>query len=350
VVVDIDTAHASFSRIDPAAFVPPPPAVAPALVWFRDVVATGAHGGEALKLGRLLGSEARDTTHHFGIGRLQVDTDGMVRRYQRVFEHVEGHGQVASLAWTSVLAYCESRTESPCDRVDARRQALANEENERKRHHLSEALLVFARSPLAAALAARPLARLVEDGARPARIQASVLDSSEWWKPYVKDKIVVLGGTFEAGRDTHRTAFGDVQGVTLWAASIENELQRPVRPYEGIFAKLFDLAVGVVFLYFNWRWVGLRPGTPGNVALNVVFMFAIWLIAWRVVLDFSMLVGIVPVLAGLWAHQLWDLAAESRELRSELDALAAERGITAAAGETHAAAASAPARPPRPPA
>jgi hypothetical protein len=224
--------------------------------------------------------------------------------------------------------------------VDARRQALGKEEN--------EALLVFARSPLAAALATRPLSRLVEDGARPARIQASVLDSSEWWKPYVKGRIVVLGGTFEAGRDTHRTAFGDVQGVTLWAASIENELQRPVRPYEGILAKLFDVAVGVVFLYFNWRWIGLRPGTPGNVALNLVFLFAIWLIAWRVVLDFSMLVGIVPVLAGLWAHQLWDLAAESRELRRELDAHAAEHGITAGAGETHAAAASAPAPPPRP--
>jgi CHASE2 domain-containing sensor protein len=354
VVVDIDTAHQDFQKLETDALAPPPPAVAPAIVWFRDVRVVGeADDKQALRLGQLLGDRAQDTKHLFGIGRLQVDTDGMVRRYQRTFEHVEGHGIADSLAWKSVLAYCGSRVEPPCDRVKARLEALTGARNEQERHHLSEALLVFSRSPLAAALASRPLSRLLQEGARPAQIQASALDSGEWWKPYVRDKIVVLGGTFEAGRDTHRTAFGDAQGVTLWAASIENELQGPVHAYEGRAAELADLAIGLAFLYFNWRWVRLRPGTPGNLILNVIFLLVIWLIAWRVVLDYSMLVGIVPMLAGLWVHQLWDLAAESRELRSELEALAPAHGLTSAAGGTHAPAAPAtpaPARPPAPPA
>jgi hypothetical protein len=61
-------------------------------------------------------------------------------------------------------------------------------------------------------------------------------------------------------------------------------------------------------------------------------------ITWRIVNDYSLLVGTVPLIAGVWMHQVYDLAKEGRELRRELDAL--RRQATVAA----------PAPPPAPPA
>jgi hypothetical protein len=152
----------------------------------------------------------------------------------------------------------------------------------------------------------------IDGSPQPSMILARDLAVGDWWLSYVQERIVVLGGTYEAGRDVHRTAFGDVPGVALWAASIENELLGPVADYHRLTLIVIDLSVGIALLALLWGRPSLQPGRLLNVAVNLGVVAGLWMVAYWLVNDYGLLVGFVPIAVGLWLHQCFDIVAEGR--------------------------------------
>ena len=315
IVIDIDTAHPTFADLGAkVAGQLPAGANAPALIWFRD---WDSREGRSHARG-FLGEPNENLDCHgspaCGIGSFVVDSDGMIRRYIRELRTAPTGGVAyPSLGWRAAQAYCADDHTAACDRInktasDAERLA-------------EDPLLVFPRSPLVGMIGKRGL---LGGSAQPSAILARDLAVSDWWQPYVRDRIVVLGGTYEAGRDVHRTALGEVPGVALWAASIENELLGPVADYHRSTLIIADLIVGFALLALLWMRPSLQPGRLPNVLVNGCVVAVLWMAAYWLVNDYGLLVGFVPIAVGLWLHQCFDIVAEGRQHERELAACRAE--------------------------
>ena len=315
IVIDIDTAHPTFADLSAKlAGQLPAGANAPALIWFRDWDSREERSHPRGFLGQPNENLDCSGSPACGIGSFIVDSDGMIRRYIRELKAAPT-ASVAypSLGWRATQAYCADDYSAACDRI---RKTSSDEER------LSEdPLLVFPRSPLVGMIGKHGT---IDGSPQPSMILARDLAVGDWWLSYVQDRIVVLGGTYQAGRDVHRTAFGDVPGVALWAASIENELLGPVADYHRLTLIVIDLIVGIALLALLWGRPSLQPGRLLNVAVNLGVVAGLWMVAYWLVNDYGLLVGFVPIAVGLWLHQCFDIVAEGRRHERELAACRAE--------------------------
>lgn len=134
-----------------------------------------------------------------------------------------------------------------------------------------------------------------------------------------KNKIVLLGGTFAAGRDVHPTPLGEVSGVELTAFAIESELTGGgIRPSHHLVMLAAELAAAVVLVWMNWRW---PPGSRWNVVATasaiLLFAAAGSYVAFRA---FGYWASFIPIGAGVWLHQLYERARDTDHARHELEA------------------------------
>jgi len=295
--VDIDTSSESFQTIKTELDWP-------AIVWGRDAV-----WNEETQTFRVLpvlgGLDPARNLDSVGIAQLPLDTDGVVRRYQRRFP-VEGGGKADSFPWAVVEAAC---AKPPMEGCNAVKKEMASS---KKGLVLNFAGERFSFTPLSA------------------RYVLQAQDQPGWKTPHgpLRDQIVLLGGNYRAARDTQVTPVGSMQGVQLMAQAIESEFAGGgIRPLNEYLAVLLDLLSGAILVYINYR-CSLRLGKA--LLLSLIGLVILPLVSSY--LAFSTLArwfNFVPIIMGVLVHELYEHGRDYQHLREkylELEHLHASGG------------------------
>lgn len=277
----------------------------PPVIWSCDGEAEDDHqNGHHLPELRLIPALAGDPAATSGLITMPCDADGVIRRYSRRF-HVASTTDhhpigVDSLPWAVVKKYCRQTPENQLPKGLQRIRLEGSDDDEPR-----GLLMNFAR-----------------DRYSFFHITAqTVLDSNakqEFWsseKSPIRDKIVLLGGTYRAARDVHPTPAGRVDGVELLAMAVESELRGTgVRLVEEVFAIVIDILFGSLLVYFNWRFV-----SPRAVFFNLLAVAALALIASYITFNtLGYWLNFALVLVGIWLHHQVDIVRELPQLHREI--------------------------------
>jgi CHASE2 domain-containing sensor protein len=225
---------------------------------------------------------------HFAAAVIPQDRDGVVRRYRRAFRLERG--QIDSLPWRITRAFCE-------------------------------------RSPGAAPACPRLISEAVDDsdelllnftGDRFAfsRISASdVIAAAEGpgWQVAgpLRDKIVVIGGEYEASRDFHVTPVGTLAGLEVVGQAIESELQGGgIRVADEFLMLGLEILGGFMIAFFHHHF---RVRTAMLLSLVGVPLIALGS-SWLAFFSFSRWGNFVPVLLAVLVHELYEDAKKADEL------------------------------------
>lgn len=296
--VDIDTSAAEW-RNTAADFVTPAGGRTD-IVWEQEAI------GEAEQLTplKILGGAEITPVPLSGIAGLFQDWDGVIRRYQRHFQTTrvkEGQAKlIDSFPWAVVKAFHQKSSQE--SRLPNKLRKAIEAEARGGRKIEDERLLNFSGNrydfqPYAASF---------------------VLSAHEaaWWKeksPF-RGKIVLLGGSFRAGRDVYTTPLGMTTGIQLMAQAVESELQgRGIYHSNKFLMILFDFVawIALVAVYYFCRLsVALWTSIVAIPLLSLTgSLFAFSSLAYWA--DFA------PVVLGVLIHQLYDHAQEYRRLLKE---------------------------------
>jgi len=294
----------------------------PPVIWSCDGDAeSDGHGGHGAPVVRVIPPLAGNPAAHRGLIMLPADSDGVVRRYYRTFQTAaeDGHGShhaIDSLPWAAVKEYCRQAPEESLPkhlRWLRRRSADAPGPNELLMNFPGDRFNFF-----------RIAAATALDGYR--RMDFWTSDKSP-----IRDKIVVLGGTYRAARDLHPTPLGQVPGAVLLATAIETELQnRGIRFTHEAFAIVVDVLFGSLLVYLN-RWFP----SPRAMLWNLLAVAALALFASY--LTFNTLgfwLNFAVVLAGVWLHIQFDMLKQLPKLHDEVQTLRARLKSHEEAGQS----------------
>jgi CHASE2 domain-containing sensor protein len=293
--VDIDTSDAQWQNV--VGDVLPLSRGQIPIVWEQE--ATGQE--EPLTAVPVLGGAEVASKPLSGISGLFQDWDGVVRRSRRYFFTTgakEGQKEIVdSFPWAIVKAFCERFPQASRLPSNLRHAIQAEIRGDRKLER--ERLLNFA-------------------GNRydfPTYSASFVLTAheAEWWKdksPF-RGKVVLLGGSYRAGRDVYVTPLGTTTGVQLMAQVVESELQgRGITQFNKFLMVMFDFAawIALVAVYHFFRlpvalWISL-VGIPVLALMGSLLAFSS-LAYWA---DFA------PIIIAVLIHQLYDHASEYRRL------------------------------------
>jgi CHASE2 domain-containing sensor protein len=293
--VDIDTSDAQWQSIVPDVLSRSQQRTS--IIWEQEAIGQE----EPLTAVKVLGGGEVTPKPLSGISGLFQDWDGVVRRSRRYFFTTGGkEGQkeiVDSFPWAIVKAFYQTFpkvTRLP----SALRQAVEGDIRGGRKIQ-RERLLNFS-------------------GNRydfPTYAASFVLTAHEaaWWKdksPF-RGKVVLLGGTYRAGRDVYVTSLGMTSGVQLMAQVVESELQgRGISQLNKLLMILFDFAawVALVAVYYFCRlpvalWMSIVAIPTVSLAGSLVAFSS--LAYWA---DFA------PIIIAVLIHQLYDHASEYRRL------------------------------------
>jgi CHASE2 domain-containing sensor protein len=281
----------------------------PPVIWSVDGQPTSLEhdgpGGPALEqvFPPLGGNEAPER----GLILLPTDRDGVVRRYFRHFATTKESSHdpvlVDSFPWAVVKEYCR---QTPDAQISARLQQIKKGSSA---------------SPESPEL----LMNFLGDRFTFTHITTkTVLDSyakREFWsseKSPIRDKIVLLGGTYKAARDVHPTPIGQVAGVELLAMAIESELQGTgIQIIHEVTSILIDILFGSLLVYLNWRFV-----TPRSIFFNLLAVMALALVASFITFNtLGYWLNFAVVLIGLWLHNQYEVVREIPHLHDEIHEL-----------------------------
>ena len=325
--VDIDTSSTTFE---------PAPRFPANVIWGRTAQPLGdsarqktarVDGLEAIVRAGILGGDFHETATRDGIiatspesavARFPCDEDGVVRRYARAFysDKVEGGatgakrpaaGRVLSFPCAVALKYLRA---GAADNGSAAAAEAAYEKLWDEAIHDHESPVIK--------FVPRPR---TDRGERIGRFQiipfSAIVENpalTEGKSP-MTGRIVLVGGTYGAGRDQCLTPVGLLAGVELTAEVIDAECKgRFVREASFYLAPALDIAAGLCLVSLNWyfraRWMLLV-----NLALIVFLSVLCSLIALSVAAYWF---NFTAVLTGVWLHVEWDRAKEAGEMRKEL--------------------------------
>jgi CHASE2 domain-containing sensor protein len=277
------------------------------IVWEQEAIGEE----EPLKPVSVLGGADVTPRPLSGISGLFQDWDGVVRRSRRYFSAKgERDGQIEavdSFPWAIVKAFCQ--TFPKANRLPSQPQQAMQQEIRSGRKIERERLLNFS-----------------GDRYEFPTYSASFVFTAhqpDWWKdksPF-RGKVVLIGGSYRAGRDVYMTPSGMTSGVQLMAQVVESELQgRGIAQLNKFLMILFDFAawIALVAVYYFCRlpvalWLSILAIPLFSLA-GSLFAFSS-LAYWA---DFA------PVVLGVLIHQLYDHAQEYRRLlkQSQLRATA----------------------------
>lgn len=154
--------------------------------------------------------------------------------------------------------------------------------------------------------------------------------NSAAWKTAVKDKIVLLGGTYKSAGDTHMTPVGRVEGVKLVGFAIESYLQNLViRETDPNLMLVFDVMMGILCVAV----AHYLPRALALLTIPLIFPVIVFLLSLLCFDKLSIWANFVPLIFGIYLHFMHDHLVEDREVRHELAALKA--GKTSEMHETH---------------
>ena len=297
--VDVDTSDAEWKNI--AGNFSAAAEGRAAIVWEQEAIGEE----EPLKTLPILGGAQITPEPLSGIAGLFQDWDGVVRRYQRHFRTPAGEkGQIKmidSFPWAIVKTFYQESSQA--SRLPSRLRESIEAETRGDTKTGDERLLNFSGDrydfqPYAASF---------------------VLSAHEaaWWKaksPF-RDKIILLGGSYRAGRDVYMTPLGMTTGIQLMAQAVESELQgKGIYHLNKLLMILFDFVawIALVAVYYFCRlsvalWTSI-VAIPLLSLMGSLFAFSS-LAYWA---DFA------PVVLGVLIHQLYDHASEYGRLLKQV--------------------------------
>jgi CHASE2 domain-containing sensor protein len=266
--VDIETSDSSFSRLRP--LNESIQREGTKLAWARDGVPVEGHEGLA-PFGVLGGKEPHDADGvHSGIAATALDERGTVRTYR----------QRVPVGETTAPSFAAAIDGSSAGDTSTRFIAF---------HQGSSAAWNITAAQLLA------LTALPDSGQR-----------------LLKNKIVLLGGSYRAGRDEHHTPIGVMSGLAIQAQMLETELQGGGAKMPSVWMLgALQLLAGsmVVLLIFHLA--------PTRAALAVILSVPAFSLIGSRLITGSWVDGLpyfVPLLVLLVIHQLYEKANFYREL------------------------------------
>jgi CHASE2 domain-containing sensor protein len=281
IAVDIDTSSSVFRRFQAPPDWPP-------IVWGQDFEQSEDF---VRPLSVLAGQPIRDRDS-VGIAALPQDSDGIVRRHLREFRTEKG--TVPSFPWQVI------QTASNLGISEFRAASLEGEGHNTKGLLLNFSGERYNLAPLSVGF--------VLQGAQ-----------GEDWKlrgPF-KNKVVILGGSYRAARDTYVTPVGMMLGVQLMAQAVESEMGGGIRGFNHFVELLFDLVCGVLLVVVHHRF---RPSLALALSLIAIPVFCLC----GSYLAFSTMArwfNFVPVVVGVQIHQLYDHAKDYSRMQAQLAAI-----------------------------
>jgi CHASE2 domain-containing sensor protein len=306
--VDLGTAEETYLKLPPLDTNLP-------IVWARSAIleqdeqqtaitSLFSHPHHTFVPGPVLGRTEGEGNIRSGISLAPVDSDRAIRRYVRMFRiRSKQPDRMDSFHWAVAKEYCNNNENPACEQI---REQLAREDQ--------ELILNLSIDPYKK-LDAIPARRLVGDSLDSEwRDETGTLRSP--LKKLLKDKIVLLGGTYKAACDEHRTALGNEYGVELVAQAIESEFEGgDIRRIGELYLIALDLASGILFAILTYYW---SSGWKSLLRITAIPVIAIGgsFIAFH---SFATWANFVPILFSVYLHYRYEHAKEDRELRHELE-------------------------------
>jgi CHASE2 domain-containing sensor protein len=274
------------------------------VIWAQDARPESGPTGHAQpqrwRLERVLGRDALAPGIKTGLAVFPRDRDGLIRRSFREFESQVENGSIVrpTLAWALVREYCRSVGGAPGCKSDTTEEGA----------HKGDALWMnFAGD--------RYSFRKIAAGA----VYDSWTKHQEAPSRDFKGAIVILGGTFAAARDSYRTPVGELAGVELMAFAVESELEaRGIRQSNAALMLSAEFVISILLVALNWM---LPPGSRWQWAISGTGVAVLAIAASYVVFNaLGYWASFVPLLVGVWLHQLYDRTHESAKARVDLEA------------------------------
>jgi CHASE2 domain-containing sensor protein len=246
------------------------------VVWARN----GTQDGNRVVPDAVLGGRTLKEPARAGIALAAVDNDAVIRRIPRVFE--TSVGPRVSFHWAIVESACAAGLKAAgCHdgrpaAESADRDLLVNLYRRRLQLH-----------PMSARTLLQIGAGLPADRGPEA----------------LQGRIVLLGGTFRAGKDIHQTPIGEMAGVQMWAHAIETELgMEGVEEVGAGWLTLADAGIAVLMIWLH-HFVGGRRAFVAMIVVVPLLMIGLSLALFRAA---GLLLTFGPIVIGIIGHQLLD--------------------------------------------
>jgi len=263
--VDIITSSSEFRNAGFSSNVP--------LIWARTALYSNKE--QNFYLNDVLGG--REPAPASGLIVLHEDSDGILRRYQRLFK--TGQGTVPSFSW----AVLKESNNAPSNLPE-------NEE---------ELFINFTGNPRVLKRYSLPASQVLE------------MSGGEGWQTDspIKDKIVLLGGDY-AVQDEHNTPLGWMLGVDVQASVIETELKGGGNaPANRIVIGLLQIVDGLVLLLL-FHFLSFKKAV-GFSLLGILPLFAVCsLITY---FSFGYWAYFAPILLAVLLQQIYDRLKDYRK-------------------------------------
>lgn len=311
IAVDIDTSAKVFTNVKLSQSWPP-------IVWAR-----GAHQGtlesnqqdtnlrvrnnDALILERVLGRTDRQIDLSSGIALMPLDSDIRIRHFRREYLATNEEGssnpgvRTDSFHWAIVKKYCDLA------KVDERCKTLVP----------SQAVVDHDEDDLILNLAIEPSAFKAPITASRVLGEANTGNAAGSSPVFLslKDKIVFLGGKYEASSDYHETPTGIKYGLDLTAIAVESELSGTgLRNATHLALVVLEILAGLALVVLNYFF---PHGWKHLIALAAIPLVALFgsLIAFS---SLALWANFIPTLLATQAHRLYDKLAEAKKLEGEV--------------------------------
>ena len=266
------------------------------LVWARLFTADPAYPLRITDLGKVHGGDGSGIC--YGLTAMQADSDLRVRQYPSEYLQARGKEFLAYPSFPVVVLKMD--TDGACPKEYTPTEVELRTEDNWNEHRL--------------------LIRYRGDGHEIRKIPAgAVIDTQELpadspafqqMKTLLGGRIVLLGGTYQAGRDSYPTPVGMVAGVEILAQAILTAKEGPVKE-AGSGLIWFDLALGLSLVLLGLKF----PRTA--FCLNVGFFVLLIPISGWLFRSFAFFLDAVPVQIGVLLHSTMHPALEKQLERLE---------------------------------
>jgi hypothetical protein len=286
IAVDVLTSGAAFA---PLADVPS--WTAP-IVWGEDVspadpACSAMDGSCTFRSGPALGGRVRDdagaceTQPSCGAIPMYLRRGGVTREYMTHLAY-RGLDERPSFAWAIIVACAHTPRAPP-----ACRNAYARDRDDEDAHQID----VTAPNPWPYTQNALNILNFA---------------TGSGWRTAseLRDRIVIVGGSYRL-QDRHHVAGQEVSGAWLNAQIVEDELRAPTGEVPWFVGPILDLAIGVVLVYFLYRF-HLATALAASAGLIAFVLLATFLAFGR----FGVWLDFIPILVGVTLHELQEHVPE----------------------------------------
>jgi hypothetical protein len=253
------------------------------LVWARLFTADPSAPLRIAELGKVQGSDGAGFCS--GLTAMQADSDLRIRQYPAEYQQIRGGQTVVYPSFPLVVLRMDTEGSCPAGvegSAEARTEGNWDENRLLIRYRGSGHDI--RKIPAGAVIDTRELARQAPDN--PAVQQMKTL---------LGGRMVLLGGTYRAGRDSYPTPVGMVSGVEILGQAILTASEGPIKePGSGLV--WFDLLLGLALVVLG-LWY---PRTA--MALNIAFLLLLLPISGWLFRSFAFFLDAIPVQIGVLLH------------------------------------------------